>query len=104
MPDKFVIETHTPNLGIFEHDVLSPEVQAFEATLLGLRLKEGLPLNRLEAVGGQPWHNFIDVKAIDMLVENGFLIADLQSDNPMLYATPAGFLILDSVIEHLIKV
>ena len=104
MPNKFITEAHSPNLGIFEHDVLSPEIQAFEATLLGLRLKEGLPLKRLEAVGGQPWHNFIDVKAIDMLVENGFLMTDLQSDNPMLYATPAGFLILDSVIEHLIKV
>lgn len=103
MPQKFIDEAQGATLGIFEQEALTPKIQAFEATLLGLRLKEGLPLKRLEAVGHAPWQNFIDVGAITVLVENGLLKADLEGPNPTLYATEKGFLILDSVIEHLIK-
>lgn len=104
MPETFIEHAHSSNHGIFETDPLTPQVQAFEATLLGLRLLEGLPLKRLEALGNAPWQTFIDEKAITLLVENGLLQADLTSANPTLYPTEKGFLILDSVVEHLIKV
>lgn len=103
MPQKFIEEAHTPKLGVFESESLTPQIQAFEATLLGLRLKEGLPLERLSHLGQAPWQNFIDEPALGVLIDNGLLRADLSNENPTLYATEKGFLILDSVIEHLIK-
>lgn len=118
MPETFIEKVNTPQLGVFEEEPLTPAIQAFEATLLGLRLKEGLPLGRLHALGQKPWQTFIDETAIVTLVENGLLettrpSTDAQSPHPLtaitippaptLTATEKGFLVLDSVVEHLIK-
>jgi len=120
MPEVFIEKAAAPTLGIFETELLKPTIQAFEATLLGLRLKEGLPLQRLEVLGQKPWQAFIDEQALHVLVENGLLTVDLEKQNkqnnpnssnkqpaapsyPTLQATEKGFLLLDSVVEHLIK-
>jgi len=84
--------------GEHPRETVSPTQRVAEALMMGLRLAEGVPLARLEAVGGAPADAPVDPDRRAALVAAGFL-----TDEPdRLRATPAGRQRLDAVIAHLL--
>jgi oxygen-independent coproporphyrinogen-3 oxidase len=55
--------------------VARPE-QVAELLMMGLRLAEGVPLARIEAVAGHPWREAVDARALDRLLRAGHLTVD----------------------------
>lgn len=56
--------------GVAEEETLDEEAQSEEALLMGLRLAEGVPLERLAAVGG------VDEASLEALEEEGLLVRE----------------------------
>ncbi|MCV3270017.1 radical SAM family heme chaperone HemW [Roseobacter sinensis] len=75
--------------------LLSPQDQASEFLLMGLRLKEGVDLHRFEALNGAP----LAPQAVDHLSELG-LITVLES---RLSVSDQGIMVLNAVIEELLR-
>jgi putative oxygen-independent coproporphyrinogen III oxidase len=76
-------------------ETLLPESAADEMLLMGLRLREGLSLERYENAAGRP----LDRTRIEFLESQGFV--EHLASNGHLRATPRGFLVLDAVIADL---
>ena len=78
--------------------VLEPSERLEEIAMMGLRLADGIPRTRFEALtGGQPEALF-DPVALERLSAGGFL----ELDDRGLRATPAGRLRLDAVLGALL--
>lgn len=73
--------------------VLSPEDQANEYLMMGMRISEGLDIDRWEALSGRP----LPDETVDHLVG----INMIERDNIRLRATPAGRAVLNAVIREL---
>ena len=80
--------------GMIEQELLEREAQADELLLMGLRLKEGIDLVRWQALSGRD----PDPDREQFLIEHGFIE---RLGNSRLRCTPAGMLILDSVVADL---
>ena len=80
--------------GTTEGEVLSRAQEADEFLLMGLRLTEGIDLQRYEAFAGRP----LSAARVGMLREEN-LVAPVG--NSRLRATPAGMIVLDAVVADL---
>jgi oxygen-independent coproporphyrinogen-3 oxidase len=89
-PENWLAAIARTGNGIEEELALDPHDQAVEALLMGLRLREGVDLDR---VGG-----LIDGKAVERLSRQGLI----EHDDERLKATPAGMLLLDSLLAELV--
>ena len=69
-----------------------------EAMMMGLRLREGVDLDRLSRELGADWQARISPKKINQLCDQGFLSADSGSLKP----TPAGMQRLNSILGYLL--
>ena len=93
-PELWLERVATHGHGIAEALPLQPAEQADEALLMGLRLSEGLDLERLAAVSGlRP-----SAHVVDELVALGLLE---RCDARRLRASPAGRLVLNEVVLRL---
>ena len=107
---KFATRTHrAPDIwlqrvqanGHSHHDfeVIDPLQRLQEATMMGLRLEEGVPLSRLEAeYGGDPL-SVIEQRKISKLCDEGLLI----SENGIIRATHSGRKCLNGVLDYLLN-
>ncbi len=86
-PENFLNAVARNGHGIESEEPLTPEVQADEALLMGLRLEEGVDLARV----------VIDDRAATRLQAQGFV----SSDGQRLQATQRGMLVLNRVIAEL---
>ena len=77
---------------------LSRRDQLTELLMMGLRLAEGIPIARLETVGGAPLAHLLDPAALGALETEGLLACR----NGRLVATPAGRQRLDAVLHTLL--
>ena len=77
---------------------LSPEAMAAEMLLMGLRLSEGVDLDRLRRVSGAPLDGWAAPARLSALVEAGYLVR--ESDR--LRATAAGRQRLNAVLGYLL--
>lgn len=94
-PERWVESVERDGHGRIASEPLSREEQADEALLMGLRLEEGLDLDRLERIGGlRPSR-----AAIAGLVEQGYL-AVLNSGH-RIKATASGRMVLNEVVLRL---
>ncbi len=78
--------------------VLPPKDRQVELLLMGLRLREGIDLNRFEKQSGQKFLSFVSNESLKELVELELLAVDEKS----LKATPEGMLVLNQLIEKLL--
>lgn len=80
--------------GMNTDEVLDKQEMADEFLVMGLRLSEGIDLQRYNRLGGAPLHQ----KNQEFLMKQGFVEI---LDNGNLRATPSGFLVLDAVVADL---
>jgi putative oxygen-independent coproporphyrinogen III oxidase len=93
-PENWLALVEQHGHGMVEQDILDSEEQADELLLMGLRLKEGVDLARWQMLSGRA----PDAAREDFLIEHGFIE---RLGNARLRCTPAGMLILDSVVADL---
>ena len=77
-----------------DEEPVEPTDQAAEMLIMGLRLAEGVDLDRFEALRGHP----VDAVTLDELAEAGLAIVEGRR----LRATDAGRLVLDAILEKLL--
>lgn len=98
-PERWLEAVRTLGHGLEAEEPVAARDQAVEAAMMGLRLAEGLPLARLEALAGVSWSSVVDRAARDRLVAGGML----EAEPTRLVATPAGRLRLDAVLRALLR-
>jgi putative oxygen-independent coproporphyrinogen III oxidase len=93
-PEAWVMRVEEDGHGIVTDEVLLREERADEFLLMGLRLAEGVDLDRYATIAGKP----LDPLQIDRLLELGFITCDSAG---RLKVTQAGFPVLDAVVADL---
>lgn len=92
-PDLWLEKVEAQGHGMVGDEPLTPEEQADEMLLMGLRLREGLDLARYHRLAPQP----LEARRIRNLEEQGML----RQENGRLMATEQGFPVLNAVIAAL---
>lgn len=77
---------------------LTPETQAREALMMGLRLAEGLDTAALARRLGRPESALLDSKAVAQLAGHGLL----HQEGDRLTVTPQGMLLLDAILPQIV--
>ncbi|MEP1207163.1 MAG: radical SAM family heme chaperone HemW [Rhizobiaceae bacterium] len=105
-PESWLKQVNESGHGIVENEVLSAEDAGDETLLMGLRLREGLDVDRYQTESGKP----IDPQRLNDLVQLGMIEkfggggggkgGDGKSGD-RIRATPQGWLVLDAVIADL---
>ncbi|HEX8511876.1 MAG TPA: radical SAM family heme chaperone HemW [Allosphingosinicella sp.] len=88
-PENWLAALERNGHGLAEETLLSPEEQATEALLMGLRLSEGV---EIEAVEGR-----LDLGAVERLEGHGLLVRE----GARLVVTPGGRLLLDGILAEI---
>ena len=82
-----------------ESRALDADERAAEALLMGLRLTEGIHFANFENAVGRPLDDYIDLLALNRLLDGGFLARDRTA----LRATPEGRRVLNAVLADLLN-
>ncbi|PDT08175.1 radical SAM family heme chaperone HemW [Rhizobium sp. M1] len=93
-PEAWLDMVERDGHGILDEERLGYEEQSDELLLMGLRLREGVDLARWQQLSGRE----LDPKREEFLLEHKFIE---RIGNSRLRCTPAGMLILDSVVADL---
>jgi oxygen-independent coproporphyrinogen-3 oxidase len=93
-PENFLTAIARNGHGLVEEAQLTPTEGAHEALVMGLRLAEGIDLNRLEARFNRP---IVDPRKVEHLEGHGLL----RRDGSRLATTDAGRLLLDSILADI---
>ena len=94
IPERWLSAVSARGHGMVADEVLTPDEQADEYLLMGLRLKDGIELARYEALSGRT----LDPARLSALVEHAMV--ELTADGRV-RATPGGFSVLDAVVADL---
>lgn len=95
-PETWLDRVERTGTGVIEEERLDPSQEGDEFLLMGLRLKEGVSLDRFARLSG----GRLAPEAIDQLAQLGFV--ERVSGN-RLRATPNGALVLDAVVADLVR-
>jgi putative oxygen-independent coproporphyrinogen III oxidase len=98
-PERWLAAVETGGHGLEAEEPLAPREQAIEALIMGLRLAEGVPLARLEALAGASWRAVVDEAARVRAVAAGLL----EEAPDRLVATAAGRQRLDALLRALLR-
>jgi oxygen-independent coproporphyrinogen-3 oxidase len=98
-PENWLAALTRNGHGIVEECSIPPADQGVEALLMGLRLREGVDLNRVAALSGRTTDELVNQQAVAKLQAQG-LVA--QQGN-RLRATPAGILLLDAILPEIVR-
>ncbi len=97
-PVRWLEKVSDDGHGTAKRRPLSSEDRARELIMMGLRLAEGIDLQRFRTVTGIDAARIIDTDAMPLLVAGGLLI---QTDTHLV-ASPTGRLVLNGVLDRLI--
>ena len=86
--------------GAQSEDPLAAEDRAREALLMGLRLRDGVDLDRIVALSGIARARLVDDRAVTRLI--GLRLIDQQDSR--IQVTPAGMLLLDAILPEIVTV
>ncbi|MBM7407512.1 MULTISPECIES: radical SAM family heme chaperone HemW [Sphingomonas] len=78
---------------------LAPAERVTEALVMGLRMREGIDLARVAALGGTTIDQVVDLKAVERLATQGLV----SHDGDRLALTPAGMPLLDAVLREVAR-
>jgi oxygen-independent coproporphyrinogen-3 oxidase len=99
MPRGWLERVERVGHGERRREPIASEDQALEMLLMGLRLTEGIELERLARASGRPVDQSLRVEALAAFIEDGWL----ERDDRRLRATEEGFLRLNAIIAALIE-
>ena len=94
-PENFLAAVTRNGHGLVEEEALTREEAAHEALVMGLRLAEGIDLGELARRIGV--ERIVDEEKVDRLVGHDLL----ERDSERLRTTPAGRLLLDSILAEI---
>lgn len=94
-PENWLAALDRNGHGIAEERDIAPADRGIEALLMGLRLREGVDLDRIAALAGR---DPVDRAAIARLEAQGLL----TREGARLSATPAGMLLLDAILAEIV--
>jgi oxygen-independent coproporphyrinogen-3 oxidase len=98
-PENWLAALARNGHGMVEETAIAPADSAVEALLMGLRLREGIDLDRIAHLAGRPIASILDQQALARLSR-----ADLVScDGSRLAVTPSGMLLLDRILAELVR-
>ena len=99
-PENYLAAVACNGHGIKAETALDPATRATEALLMGLRLGEGVDLDRIGALSGVAPHALIDRDALRDLGGLGLV----QIDGARLHVTDRGMLLLNAILPRLVAV
>jgi len=98
-PENWIEAVARNGHGIEQEEPLTPRERAVEATLMGLRLAEGIDLDRIATLGERPIDELADRQAIERLAAQGLL----EQDGTGLRATDAGMPVLNAILGDIVR-
>jgi oxygen-independent coproporphyrinogen-3 oxidase len=97
-PENWLAALARNGHGIVEETAVAPADRGVEALLMGLRLKEGVDLRRIEQLSARPADAVVDKGAVAKLQSQGLM----RWLDDRLYVTPAGMLLLDAILPEIV--
>lgn len=97
-PSQYIKAMHEKGNAYSKTEVLGNNEIAFEMLLLGLRLKQGLNIARLEQITGQKLADFVNVDKLNLFIKEDLLAIE----NNHLKLTENSYHMLNSIIEELL--
>ena len=95
-PENWLAALARNGHGIAEEKAIHAAERGVEALLMGLRLAEGVELDRIAAIAGR---DPVDRAAVDRLAKQWLL----EHDGGRLRTTPTGRLLLDSILTEIVR-
>jgi oxygen-independent coproporphyrinogen-3 oxidase len=99
-PENWIEAVARNGHGVEQEVPLAPQERAIEAMLMGLRLAEGIDLDRIATLGERPIDELTDRQAIDRLSAQGLL----KLEGARLCATDAGMPVLNAILGEVVRV
>lgn len=99
-PENFLASVTRNQHGIASEEALDPATRATEALLMGLRLAEGVDLNRLSRRTGVAHDALLDLSAVDRIVPLGLI----ARNGERVTVTPNGMPLLDAILPEIVAV
>jgi len=97
-PERWLARVEREGHGLAPFEPLDAPTQLAELVMMGLRLAEGAPLARIEALAGRPWREALDARGLARAERRGHL----HVEDGRLKATREGRLLLDTVLVDLL--
>ena len=97
-PERWLARVERHGHGLAPFEPLDAATQVAELVMMGLRLAEGVPLARIEALAGVPWREALDARGLARAERRGHLVVE----DGRLRATAEGRLLLDAVLVDLL--
>jgi coproporphyrinogen III oxidase-like Fe-S oxidoreductase len=99
-PENFISSIGRNGHGLVSEVHLDAETRAMEALLMGLRLADGISLQRLSARTGVATDALLDIDAVDRIARLGLI----TRDGDHVTVTPQGMPLLDAILPEIVKV
>jgi oxygen-independent coproporphyrinogen-3 oxidase len=99
-PENFLSAVERNAHGISSEDHLDPASRAIESLLMGLRLSEGINLDRLSSRTGIAPDKMLDFTAVDKIARLGLI----TRDGDRITVTPQGMPLLDAILPQIVAV
>lgn len=96
-PENWIAAVDRNGHGIEREDALTPDERVTEALVMGLRMREGIDLSRIAALGRRPIDGVVRPQAVELLARQGLVVRH----GDRLALTPAGFPVLDAVLREI---
>jgi oxygen-independent coproporphyrinogen-3 oxidase len=97
-PENWLAALARNGHGIVEETPVAPAERSVEALLMGLRLKEGVDLRRVERLSGRPADALVNKRAVAKLESQGLI----HFEGDRLSVTSAGMLLLDAILTEVV--
>ncbi|MGF1550761.1 MAG: radical SAM family heme chaperone HemW [Sphingomonadaceae bacterium] len=98
-PENFLAAVRAHGHGLSREEPLVPAERAAEALLMGLRLSEGVDLERIAALGEAPAAALVDLDRIGSLAERGLL----RRQGSRIAVTAEGRLLTDAILAAIVR-
>ncbi|BAV66122.1 radical SAM family heme chaperone HemW [Sphingobium cloacae] len=99
-PENWMSAVRRNEHGLQREEKLAPQDRAREALLMGLRLAEGVDLERIARLSGLAESDLVDAKALGQLSGYGLV----SKRGRVLRVEPAGMLLLDAILPEIVAV
>ncbi len=97
-PENWMAAVNRNGHGVQIEDMLSPVERAREALLMGLRLREGVDLDRISEITGIAPNKLVNHAKIETLSEHGLILLD----RARLSVSDAGMILLDGILSEIV--